>query len=577
MSKNDQVAEKRLTDELGIGLLMARILVNRDIQTPEQAKKFLFPSLKDLHNPFLLSDMRCGVDRVIRAIHDGETMVVFGDYDADGITSTAVMADFLAELDGKVFRYIPDRIQEGYGLNKQAIDAVAARGATLIITVDCGISNHDEIEYATTRHGIDTIVIDHHEIPDRLPPATAVINQNRKDSEFPCRTLAGVGVAFNFLIALRGTLRKQGFWKNGDYPNLKDYLDLVALGTIGDLVPLTDENRIFARIGLAVMEEGKRAGIKALKLVSGIENTCINSESAAFKLIPRLNAAGRIGSPEEALRLLMADNFDEALRFARRLDEMNRERQDIERKILTEILKKIESDRSIADANCFVLASTEWHPGVIGIVASRLVERYYRPVLLISLKDGVGKGSGRSIAEFNLYENLESRCSSLFTAFGGHRYAVGLSIMEEHIDDLARLFSDAVRESVGDIQPIRPIQVDAECSLADIDYPLLSQLEMLAPHGAMNPEPVLRVNNVTVTSHTVAGGAHLRLSVSENGIERECIWFNSARFFGSLDGSRMDILFTPQVNRWRGGSTIQLKIRDAVPAGTSENGHSEID
>lgn len=561
--RGDSTNGNRLAAELGMSPLLAQILSNRNIHTPEEAKKFLFPSLKDLHNPFLLTDMQKGVDRIADAVENKEPIMIFGDYDVDGLTSTAIMATFLSELDARVSCYIPDRIDEGYGLNPGAVEKIHQQGYRLIITVDCGISNHDEIAHAS-RLGMDTIVIDHHEIPERLPPAAAVINQNRRDNEFPFRHLAGVGVAFNVLIALRGKMRARGFWKNRPYPNLKDYLDLVALGTIGDLVPLTDENRIFAKIGLAVMEEGKRPGIRALKTVSNMENADIDSESAAFRLIPRINAAGRVGTPGDALKLLVSNDYDDALSIARRLDALNRERQEIDRKIYAEILEEIESNPSLSESNCFVFSSEKWHPGVIGIVASRLVERFYRPSLLISLKDGIGRGSGRSIAEFNLYRGLESKCASLLRTFGGHRYAVGISIDETNISEFSRLLSEAVRDDVGNEKVIPPVDVDAECRLRDIDYQLLSHLEMLAPFGNKNAEPVLCARNLLVTSHTVVGSNHLRMTLDDEGLERECIWFNQGKRYGTLAGARLDVVFTPQVNRWRGGSSIQLKIVDAA-------------
>ncbi|MCK9229198.1 MAG: single-stranded-DNA-specific exonuclease RecJ [Syntrophales bacterium] len=561
--KKNAMNGRRLMAELGMSPLLAHILSNRNIHTPEEAKKFLFPSLKDLHNPFLLTDMQKAVDRIAGAVERDEPIMIFGDYDVDGLTSTAIMTTFLSKLDAKVSCYIPDRIDEGYGLNRKAVETIHQQGYRLVITVDCGISNHEEIALAS-RLGMDTIVIDHHEVPERLPPATAVINQNRRDNEFPFRHLAGVGVAFNVLIALRGTMRTRGFWKNRSYPNLKNYLDLVALGTIGDLVPLTDENRVLAKIGLAVMEEGKRPGIRALKAVSNMENADIDSESAAFRLIPRLNAAGRVGTPEDALNLLISDDYDHALSIARRLDVLNRERQEIDRKIFAEILEEIESNPVLSKSNCFVFSSDQWHPGVIGIVASRLVERFYRPSLLISLKDGIGRGSGRSIAEFNLYQGLESKCAPLLRAFGGHRYAVGISIDETNISEFTRLLSEAVSDHVGDEQVIPSVNVDAECRLKDIDYQLLSHLEMLAPFGNENPEPVLCARNLLVTSSTVVGTNHLRMTLSDDGLERESIWFNQGQRFGSLEGSMMDAAFTPQVNRWRGGASIQLKIVDAV-------------
>ncbi len=561
LSNNNSTGKKRLAAELGINHLISQILINRNIESPDEAKKFLFPSLKDLHNPFLMKDMEKGVDRVIDAIIRGQKITVYGDYDADGITSTVILVKFLKECCDNVSFYIPDRIREGYGLNIEAVDMIKKDGSQLILTVDCGISNHKEIDYALTL-GIDTVVLDHHEVPETLPRATAAINPNRRDSAFPFRSLAGVGVVFNFLIALRGTLRNRGFWKNRQYPNLKAYLDLVALGTIGDMMPLVDENRIFTKIGLSILDLDSRAGLKALKLVSGLEKSVIDAESAAFKLIPRINAAGRVGSPYDAVKLLLSNDFSESLVMAERLDQYNSQRQEIERTIVKELLEIIDAELDPGARSCFVFSSTRWHPGVIGIVASKIVERYYRPTVLISIKDGIGRGSARSIAEYNLYEGLESKCSPLLLSYGGHRYAAGISIREEDILDFSRLLSEAVEVDIGDTRPTPQTVIDAECTLGDIDFNLLSQIEMLAPFGNMNPEPIFCAKDIFVESHTMVGNNHLRMSLSDNTIGYDSIWFNRGNLFGSLDGSKVDIAFTPQLNRWKGMSNIQLKIRD---------------
>ena len=554
-------AQHDLVTELGLNPLISQILINRNILTPEDAKKFLFPSLRDLHNPFLLEDMTAGVERVITAIQTGENIVVFGDYDVDGITSTVILVKFLQDICDHVSYYIPNRLTEGYSLNKEAIAKLKQRETQLIITVDCGTSNHEEIQYAQTL-GIDTIVLDHHEVPDALPECVALINPHRKDSAFPFKYLAGVGVTFNFLIALRGSLRNQGFWKNRTYPNLKIYLDLVALGTIGDLVPLLDENRTFAKIGLGIISNGDRIGLRALRFISGLEYSNIDSESAAFKLIPRINAAGRVGSPDEAVRLLLTDDFNEALVIAEKLDSYNRERQELERVIFSEILQRIDSTADVNKFNSFVFSSPQWHPGVIGIVASRIVERYYRPTILISLKDGIGRGSGRSIAEFNLYEGLDRNCSPLLISYGGHRFAAGISIREENINDFSEIFDEVVNNNIGDKKPVPQTFIDARCTLKDIDYNLLSQIEMLSPFGNMNSEPVLCAENLKVRSHTVVGNNHLRLFIAGNGVDYDSIWFNKANLFNSLDKSMVNLAFTPQFNHWKGGNSIQLKIKD---------------
>ena len=556
-----------LARELGISPLISQILINRGITAPDNAKKFLFPSLEHLHNPFLMKDMEQGVERLIQAIVKKEKIVVYGDYDADGITSTVILIKFLRAIHDTVTYYIPGRIEEGYGLNTAAIDRFREDAISLIITVDCGISDHEEIAYATTS-GIDVIVTDHHEIPDIIPDCSAVINPHRADCSFPFKSLAGVGVVFNLLIALRGKLRDIGFWKDREYPNLMKYLDMVAIGTIGDVVPLVDENRILAKIGLGVASNTPTSrGLKALMAISGMENKGVSSESAAFRLIPRINAAGRIGSPEDAVELLLTEDEGRATLLAERLDLYNKKRQEMEKIILDEALEKIESNIDIDNMNALVLSSHTWHPGVIGIVASKLVDRYYRPTVLISIKDGIGKGSGRSPdlsgSGFNLYEGLDEKCSSLLLSYGGHRYAAGISIREENIEEFSAILSAAVREGVGDKRLAPQTAIDALCGLDEIDYTLISQIEMLGPFGSMNPEPLLCAREVTISSPTVVGNNHLRMRANANNTYRDTIWFNNGHLSGPLSGSTADIVFTPQINHWNGKSSIQLKMKDA--------------
>jgi len=550
-----------LVRELGINPIISQILTNRDISSPDEARKYLSPSLFDLHNPFLMKDMQKGVRRLIKAIYNREKIVIYGDYDADGITSIVVLLKFLKEIGNTVDYYIPDRTGEGYGLNRSAIDRMKSNGANLIITVDCGISDLEEVSYARTI-GIDTIILDHHEVPDRLPNAVAVIDPNRKDCQFPFKHLAAVGIVFNFLIALRSSLRKDGFWRNNRYPNLKEYLDLVALGTIGDISPLIDENRIFTKIGLDLITDDKRIGLKTLKEISGLENQVIDSRGVSFCLTPRINAAGRIGSPRDAVELLLADDLKEAREIARKLDAYNRKRQTIEKSIFNEILEEIKKMADPEKSSSLVFASPKWHPGVIGIVASRLVDMYCRPAILISLKDGIGKGSGRSIGDFNIYEGLK-RCDSLLLSYGGHQYAAGISIREEDIKNFTSLLNGVIQEKVCDFttQTI----IDAQCNLNNITHDLLCQIDTLAPFGRKNPEPILCVRNVNVTTPTIVGNNHLRMRVNGDGVSCNSIWFSKGYFIHTLSESALDIVFTPQINHWKGSDNIQLEMRDIAP------------
>ncbi|MEN6623511.1 MAG: single-stranded-DNA-specific exonuclease RecJ [Smithella sp.] len=554
--------ENSLSNEFGIHPIISQILANREFPDMEDVRHYLYPSLKDLYNPFLMQDMKIGISRFLKAIYNHEKIVIYGDYDADGITSVAILYKFIKEIALDVTYYIPDRLLEGYGLKNPAIDIFKQNNISLIITVDCGISDNEQIAYAQSM-GIDTIVLDHHAISGALPPAIANINPNRTDCAFPFKELAGVGIAYNFLIALRGTLRKEGFWNNKDYPNLKEYLDIVALGTIGDIAQLTDENRIFVKIGLELITEGKRPGIKALKEISGVDGQIIDSFKASFCLIPRINAAGRIASPLDAVSLLLTEDIEEARKLAAKLDGYNRSRQTMEKTILNEILAIISGDPNLEKKDALVFASDKWHPGVVGIVASRLVDLFSRPAFVISLKDGIGKGSGRSITDFNIYNGIQ-QCSSLLLSFGGHNYAAGISIKEDEIATFTNLLNEIIRSTCQFSDSVSQTIIDSECQLQDIDMNFINQMQLLAPFGSKNPEPILCARNIKVSSPTVVGNNHLKMCLSSNGMSRNSIWFTMGHYRNAVAGANLDIVFTPQINQWNGASDIQLKMKDVT-------------
>ncbi len=551
--------ENLLSNEFGIHPIISQILVNRGIRDIETARRYLYPSLNDLHRPYLMKDMKKGVSRLLKAIHDHEEIVIYGDYDADGITSVVILYKFIKEITPHINYYIPDRIDESYGLNIPAIDKFKNDNVKLIITVDCGISDVEQIAYAQSL-GIDTIVLDHHEISGPLPPAVAAINPNREDCSFPFKGLAGVGIAYNFLIALRGSLNREGFWKNKQQPNLKEYLDIVSLGTIGDMAPLIDENRIFTKIGLELITNSQRPGIKALKEVSGADDQTIDSFKASFALIPRINAAGRIASPSDAVKLLLTDDMAEARILAEKLDFYNRQRQLMEKKILNEILEKINGN-NIEKINALVFASDKWHPGVIGIVASRLVELFNRPAFVISLSNGVGKGSGRSVSDFNIYKGIQ-QCAPLLLSYGGHYHAAGISIKEENIDEFTSLLDKIAQSNFQLQEQISQTVIDSECQIKDINLDLIEQLEILAPFGSKNPEPLLYASNIQVSSPIIVGNSHLKMWVSSNGASFDSIWFNMGKYLSALNGANVNIVFTPQINNWNGSPSIQLKMKD---------------
>ena len=558
--------QRELARELGVSPIISEILTSRNIANSTEARKYLTPSLTDLHNPFLMQGVKEGVSRVIKAIYAGEKIAIYGDYDADGVTSVVLLLKFLKDIDVSASYYIPNRINNGYGLHNKIIDQIKDSGATLLITVDCGISDYEQVMHAESL-GLDVIILDHHEIPPTVPKTVATINPHRTDCQFPFKNLAAVGIVFNFLIALRGTLRQEGFWADRPYPNLRNYLDLVALGTIGDIAPLIDENRIFAKIGLELISHGSRVGVRALKEVCGLEHqSTVTSRSASFILLPRINAAGRIASPDDAVQLLMSDHMEEAKPLARKLDEYNRRRQLLEKTIFQDIVKDVEGKGGLEQVSSLVFASADWHPGVIGIVASKLVERFCRPVILISLKEGIGKGSGRSVADFNIYKGLK-KCDSLLLAYGGHQFAAGISIREDGVAEFAEMLDDVIRKETDITKFVSKTLIDSECRLKDINYDLLAQIGALAPFGSRNPEPVICVRNVHVTSSTVVGKNNLRIKVHEDGTSRDSIWFSKGQFRDSLAGTPVDIAFTPQINEWNGYSDIQLNLKDiARPA-----------
>ncbi len=566
LREGNQEIEDLLVRELGVSPIISRIIMSREICDqdcdPDLVRRYLSPSLHDLHNPFLMQDMRKAVDRLILAIYRNEKVVVYGDYDADGITSVVILIQFLREIYPGATYHIPDRITEGYGLNREAVERFRSQGIGLIVTVDCGIMDHDAVAYAR-QLGMDTIILDHHELSDTLPAAMASVNPKRTDCHFPFKHLAAVGIVFNFLIAMRGALRSAGFWRKESYPNLRKYLDLVALGTIGDIVPLIDENRIFVKIGLDLISEERRIGLRALKQISGMEHQVVDSSKASFALIPRINAAGRIASAGEAVELLLSENSEQAEELARKLDGFNRKRQAMEKVIFNEILERVEKEVVVGESGPLVFASTHWHPGILGIVASKLVDRFGRPAILISLKGGIGKGSGRSVSDFNIYEGLK-RCQAHLLAYGGHHYAAGISIREEDIDPFSKLLREIVRENGPEHDFEVCTTIDAQCDLMDITHDLLSQIEQLAPFGSRNPEPVFCVRNVSVASPSIVGKNHLKMRVSHDGISRNTIWFSRGQYLPELSAAVLDIVFTPQINTWNGNADIQLKMKDVA-------------
>ncbi len=555
--------QRKLTEELRLSPLLAQLLINREFSDPQQADRFLNSTLSDLHAPFLMKDMDRAVDRIIPTIKNRERLCIYGDYDVDGITATALLKIFLSEIRAQPLSYFPHRLNEGRGLNPEALDRLSQQGVKLLITVDCGISDNEQVVYAR-KLGIDVIITDHHEVPEDLPPARAILNPRQKDCKFPYKTLAGVGVAFNLAIALRARLRDEGFFGDREAPNLKQYLDLVALGTIADIVPLTDENRIFVRYGLEQLTAGRRVGIRALKEVSGCAFGSINTVAVGFRLAPRINAAGRLSQADESLKLLTTNSEEEANTIARKLNEENYQRQQIEENISKEACSLVDADVRLKKGASLVLASPDWHPGVIGIAASRLTNEYFKPTILISVKEGLGKGSARSIPGFDLYQGIRS-CQDLLKSYGGHRWAAGLTILEDRIDEFRDRFERLVTESLSEEDFIPQLSIDALLPLPDITENLVEELNLLEPFGPGNPEPTFATTGLKLTDSWIVGNNHLKLKISEQGRFYSAIGFRMADRY-PLPSSTIDLAFIPQFNEWEGVRSVQLKVKDVRTA-----------
>lgn len=559
MRETDESLVSRLSREQGLDPLVARVLVCRGIEADGAATRFLAPSLADLPDPFLLDGMEQAVVRLIAARDRNETVIVHGDYDVDGITSTAMLVQFLGSVGISSGYHIPLRLEHGYGLSADGIRTIADQGASVVITVDCGISSVEEARLCRSL-GMDLIITDHHTPGEVLPDACAVVNPLLSPS-YPCSFLAGVGVAFNLMIALRKGLRDAGVFASIPEPDLRSYLDFVALGTIADVVPLLDVNRVFVQAGLKLLGNSTRPGISALRKVAGVEGA-VSAGSVGFRLAPRLNAAGRLEDAAHGVELLLSQDRCEAERLAAILDDSNAERQALERQILHEAVAQLKSMAGSGSRRTIVLASGDWHPGVIGIVASRMVEMYHRPTILISMQDGSGRGSGRSIPDFNLYQALLA-CEDMLVKFGGHRQAAGLSIDEETLVAFANRFDDVAAGILAEEDLIPEISLDGEIGPSDLTPELADTLERLAPFGMGNPEPHFVLRGAKVIAKRVLKESHLKLVLDTGGKRVEAIGFNMAdRPVPDI----ADLAVSLQINEWNGRRTLQLRIKDLRPA-----------
>ncbi len=560
MNKKWQIFEpdknkiEEIKSKYKVNQLLATILANRNILKEEDIRLFLNPTRNDFYNPFLITDMDIAVNRIIKAIENKENITIYGDYDVDGITSITVLKSFLNDIGVETNTYIPNRLIEGYGLNKEAINKISKKGCNLMITVDCGISAIEEIEYANSL-GIETIITDHHEAGNEIPKAIAVIDNKRKDSKYPFRELAGVGVVFKLIQAIGITLKL----KEESY--LK-YLDIVCIGTISDIVPLVDENRVIAKLGLLLVAQTKNIGLRSIINSSGYNK--IDSNTISFGVAPRINACGRMGKAEEALELFLSKDKNEVNELTNKLNEHNRKRQETEKAIFENALEKIKAEH-LDENKAIIVGGENWHHGVIGIVSSKITEMYFKPSILLSFEeDGIGKGSGRSIPGFDLHEAL-MKCSDTIEKFGGHSMAVGITVKKDNLEKFKKEFEQiATQSKIDEIIPI--INIDAKVDLSDIDKEMVESLKQLEPFGEANKMPVFAFKNLKIDSiRALSEGKHLKLTLKDNNYIINAIGFNIGYLANEYRiGDKIDVAGVLEINTFNGVDNLQINIKDIM-------------
>ncbi len=558
-SEIDADDRQGLAEALSISPVTASVLLARGVSTPGEANRWLQRDADVLHDPFLLPDIEPAIDRLHQARQCDELVCFYGDYDVDGMSATSLYLTLFRSIGLRACAYIPHRMREGYGLNGPAVERLRAQGVSLLVTSDCGTTSHREISLAASL-GLDVLVTDHHQSDEAMPPALAVMNPHRKGARYPFTGLCSGALAYKVAEAY---LTKYG----GDRGLLEQQLDLVALSTVADVVPLVDENRVFVREGLARITAGGRPGLRALKRVAGIDRPCTTG-MLSFKLVPRLNAAGRLDHALLGVELLTAEQDGQAHALANRLDVLNRERQLIE----DAVMRNVEATAPTAMEDPAVVTwSHGWHLGVVGIVAARVVERYHRPAVILSIDEqGVGKGSVRSIPGFDAYHAL-AHCRDLLEAFGGHPAAAGLTIREERLPAFRERFQALAAQHEA-VRRDPALRVDAEVQLAQVDLGLIRELDRLHPFGAGNPEPTLAVRNLKVLDARVVGSGHLKLTVRQgHSFPFASIGFRMGALTerGVLKDRPVDLAFVPEVNRWNGMEQVQLRIRDLRPSDAS--------
>lgn len=556
---------QRLSHSMGISLIEAQILSNRGISGEDAIATFLSPRLSHLLDPMFMKDMDEAVSLILSAIAAKEPISIYGDFDADGLTATALLVNFLSDLQIPVSYYIPDRLTEGYGLNPFAVEKISRSGAGLVITVDCGTGNMDEIAYFR-KMGIKVVVTDHHQLPEDFQPLCPIVNPHRPDSSFSFKDLSGVGIAFFLAVALRAALRQKGWFRNRKHRDLRDYLDLVALGTVADMVPLLDQNRILVSAGLTKIRGSSWPGIKAILEVLDMKTSgTVSAGDLAFGLAPRLNASGRLGDAQTGMKILTTASLSEARILAGRLNTLNSRRQVIENDIIHQIEEVISANKDIENRRTLLFSGKGWHKGVLGIVASRLLKRFHRPTMVLNIEDGMAVGSGRSIQGFNLHSAL-SRLKPLLKRFGGHQHAAGFSLEVSNMAAFSEEMEKIARDEIRPDRLIHTTEVDAETTLSGLNLDTVERLRSLAPFGIGNPEPLFYTPSLEVMEARVLGEKHLKLKVREGATVLEAIGFGLAAEHPSLNG-RINMVSTPEISRWQSTRKVQLRIIDLEEEG----------
>lgn len=555
--EEDKENSEKFIRELGTSRVVANLLTSRGIIDTEEARKFLNPKLSDFYDPMLMKGMREGVSRIKKAIEEKEKILIFGDFDVDGVTSTTTLNRILKVLGGNADYYFPNRFTEGYGLNKNAIDDAEAKNMSLIITVDCGITANEQVDYANEK-GIDVIIIDHHEQIGNVPNAVAVIDPKQKGCEYPYKKLAAVGVVFKVSQALIKEF-------NSDFDEVS-LLDFVSLGTVSDLVPLDGENRIIVRNGLPELTNTKNVGLRALLEVSDLKDKDVNSGHISFKLGPRINSSGRLETADKVMRLFNTGSVEEAIVIAKELDDQNTKRRELQQEIFKEAVEKIEKEFDFENDNCIVISGKGWHRGVIGIVASKIVEEYHRPTILIALnEEGMGHGSARSIPSFHLL-NAMNASSKWIDNHGGHSQAAGLSIKEENIEGLRREINNYSKDKLTKKDLIPVLKIDANLDLRQVNFSLIEEVHQLFPYGFGNPRPTFCSNNLKLAEEPrVLKERHIKLNLKDDNVKSiGAIGFGMGSLKkGAMENNgKISVAYFPEINEWNGNISIQLGLKD---------------